>query len=126
MQGHDVRVTLEIGNRDLYEAIGVDKEREVGRAEVERARDKLLAYVADRVHVKNGEANCAPDARALSFADKSDGFFAVTRVDYACKRTASDVTVEYDLFFDLDPMHQGLARIELPGQPERQHVFRGA
>ena len=23
-------------------------------------------------------------------------------------------------------MHQGLARIELPGQPERQHVFRGA
>ncbi len=23
-------------------------------------------------------------------------------------------------------MHQGLARVTLPGQPERQHVFRGA
>jgi len=119
-------VTLEISNRDLYEAIGVDKDRAVDRAEVERAKDKLLAYVAERVHVDNGGALCAPGDRALSFADKSDGFFAVTRVDYACKRTAAAVTVEYDLFFDLDPMHQGLARIELPGQPERQHVFRGA
>jgi HupE/UreJ protein len=121
-----VRVTLQIGNRDLYEAVGVDKDRAVDRAEVERARDRLLAYVADRVHVKNGEADCPAQARDLDFADKVDGFFAVTRVDYVCKRTAADVTVEYDLFFDLDPMHQGLARIALPGQPERQHVFRGA
>ena len=110
-----MRVTLQISNRDLYEAIGVEKDRAVGRAEVERAKGKLLDYVAERVHVKNGEAECAPGDRALSFADKSDGFFAVTRVDYACKRTAAAVTVEYDLFFDLDPMHQGLARIELPG-----------
>ena len=121
-----MRVTVEVSNRDLYEAIGVDKDRAVDRAEVESARDKLLDYVAARVHVDNGGARCAPDDRALTFADKSDGFFAVTRIDYACKRTAAVVTVEYDLFFDLDPMHQGLARIELPGQPERQHVFRGA
>jgi hypothetical protein len=121
-----VHVTTQISNRDLYEAIGVDRDRAVDRAEVERARDKLLAYVADRVHVKNGEADCPPDRRALSFADKSDGFFAVTRIDYVCKRSAAELSIEYDLFFDLDPMHQGLARIELPGQPERQHVFRGA
>jgi HupE / UreJ protein len=121
-----VRVTLQISNRDLYEAIGVAKDRAVERAEVERARAALLEYVSTRVRVKNGEADCAPAARTLSFADKSDGFFAVTRVDYVCKRTAADVTVTYDLFFDLDPMHQGLARVELPGQPERQHVFRGA
>ncbi|HEX6837710.1 MAG TPA: HupE/UreJ family protein, partial [Polyangia bacterium] len=119
-------MTVEVSNRDLYEAIGVDRDRAVDRAEVERARDKLLDYVAARVHVDNGGARCAPDDRSLAFADKSDGFFAVTRVDYVCKRTAAAVTVEYDLFFDLDPMHQGLARIELPGQPERQHVFRGA
>ncbi|MGZ3439332.1 MAG: HupE/UreJ family protein [Polyangia bacterium] len=126
VEGRTVGVTLQISNRDLYEAIGVDKDRAVDRAEVERARAPLLDYVAARVHVKNGEADCPPAAHTLSFADKSDGFFAVTRVDYVCKRTAADVTVEYDLFFDLDPMHQGLARVELPGQPERQHVFRGA
>ena len=124
VDGHTVRVTLEIGNRDLYEAVGVDRDRAVDRAEVERAKEHLLDYVAARVHVDNGGAPCAPDGRALSFADKSDGFFAVTRVDYVCKRTAAAVTIEYDLFFDLDPRHQGLARIELPGQPERQHIFR--
>lgn len=78
------------------------------------------------MQVRNGEADCAPSPRGLEFADKTDGFFVVTRVDYNCKRTASAIVVRYDLFFDLDPMHQGLARIELPGQPERQHVFRGA
>ena len=126
VEAHGVRLTLQISNRDLYEAVGVDKDRAVERAEVERARDRLLDYVAARLHVRNGEAACPVADRALSFADKSDGFFAVTRLDYVCKRTAADVTVTYDLFFDLDPMHQGLARIELPGQPARQHVFRGA
>ena len=123
VEARTVAVTLQIANRDLYEAIGVDKDRAVTRVEVERARASLLDYVATRVHVDNGGARCAPDARTLSFADKSDGFFAVTRVDYVCKRTAAAVTVDYDLFFDLDPRHQGLARVELPGQPERQHVF---
>jgi len=123
VEARTVAMTLQISNRDLYEAIGVDKDRAVTRNEVERARASLLDYVAGRVHVDNGGARCAPDARALSFADKSDGFFAVTRVDYVCKRTAAAVSVEYDLFFDLDPRHQGLARVELPGQPERQHVF---
>ncbi|MCA1663635.1 MAG: HupE/UreJ family protein, partial [Myxococcales bacterium] len=125
VEARSVAVTLQISNRDLYEAIGVDRDRAVTRDEVERARAPLLDYVATRVHVDNGGARCAPDARTLSFTDKSDGFFAITRVDYVCKRTAAAVTVEYDLFFDLDPLHQGLARVELPGQPERQHVFRG-
>lgn len=123
VEARTVRVTLQISNRDLYEAIGVDKDRAVTRAEVDRARAALLAYVAERVHVDNGGARCAPDPGTLGFADKSDGFFAVTRLDYVCKRTAAAVTVEYDLFFDLDPRHQGLARIERPGEPARQHVF---
>ena len=121
-----VRVTLQLSHRDLYQAIGIDQERAVERAEVERARAQLCDYVAARVHVKNGEADCAADRPALGFADKSDGFFAVVGVDYVCKRTAADVTITYDLFFDRDPMHQALARVALPGQPERQHVFRGA
>ncbi|HEX4457612.1 MAG TPA: HupE/UreJ family protein, partial [Polyangia bacterium] len=123
--GDDARVTLQIADRDLAPAIGVDRERPVTRAEVTAAQATLLDYAARHVHVRNGVADCPPATRALSFADKADGFFAVTDVDYRCKRTAADLTIEYDLFFDLDPMHQGLARVSLPGQPERQHVFRG-
>ncbi len=124
--GHDARVTLQIADRDLAPAVGIARERPVTRAEATAAQATLLDYAASHVHVRNGEADCPPVTRALSFADKSDGFFAVTDVDYRCKRTAADLTIEYDLFFDIDPMHQGLARVTLPGQPERQHVFRGA
>jgi hypothetical protein len=104
----------------------VAKDRAVSRAEVEAARARLLDYVAARVHVRNDGLDCAAGGRELGFADRADGFFAVTRVAYDCKRTAAALTIDYDLFFDLDPMHQGLARVSLPGQPERQHVFRGA
>lgn len=121
-----MRVTLEIADRDLYEPLGVPKGQGLTTADVRKKERALLDYVTPRVRVHNGQAACEPAARALSFDEKSDGFFAVTHVDYACKRTAADVTITYDLFFDLDAMHQGLARIELPGQPERQHVFRGA
>jgi HupE / UreJ protein len=124
--GHDARVTLQIADRDLAPAVGLDREQPVTRAEALARQDALLGYAAGHVHIRNGEADCPPVSRALSIADRADGFFAVTDVDYRCKRTAANLTVEYDLFFDGDPMHQGLARITLPGQPERQHVFRGA
>jgi hypothetical protein len=127
VEARTVRITLSIGNRDLYEAVGAEKDRAVTEVEVERARARLLDYVAARIHVRNGDADCPPvGARDLGFAEKSDGFFAVPRIEYVCKRTAAAVTLRYDLFFDLDPMHQGLVRIVLPGQPERQQVLRGA
>jgi hypothetical protein len=104
----------------------VHKDRAVSRDEVQAARARLFDYLSARVRVHNDGADCPPEPRDLGFADKSDGFFAVASIDYVCRRTAAAVAVDYNLFFDLDPMHQGLARITLPGQPERQHVFRGA
>ena len=69
-----MRVTLQVSDRELYAALGGDdKERRVERAEVERARDRVLDYVTRGVHVRNGDAACPPAARTLSFADKSDG-----------------------------------------------------
>src|SRR5205823_14309353 len=87
-------------------------------------RTKLFEYLASRVTVTNEGHACEPEPGALSFLDKAEGYFAVATLDWACKRTAADVRVRYDLFFDSDPRHQGLARITLPGQSETQHVFR--
>jgi hypothetical protein len=121
-----VRVAVAINNADLYEAVGVAKDRPVERAEALAAHARVLDYVAARIHVRNAGADCPPRPRELSLRDKSDGFFAVAAIDYQCRRTAAQLSIEYDLFFDLDPMHQGLARVQLPGEPERQHIFRGA
>jgi hypothetical protein len=124
--GHEVHVTVAVSNVDLYEAVGVAKDRAVSRAETLAAHARVLDYVAARLHVRNAGADCPPRPRELALQDKSDGFFAVAAIDYECKRTAAQLSIEYDLFFDLDPMHQGLARVQLPGEPERQHMFRGA
>ena len=120
-----MRVTVEISNADLYEAVGATRDRAVDKPETLAARARVLDYVAARIHVRNAGADCPATPRDLRLQDKSDGFFAVADLAYACKRTAAQLAIEYDLFFDLDPMHQGLARVQLPDGSERQHVFRG-
>jgi hypothetical protein len=124
LDGRTVAATLQIADTDVAPALGL-RERTVSRDEVTAGRDRLLAWVAERLHVDNGGAPCPATRRALDFTDKGGGFFATVRLDFECRRTAADVRVTYDLFFDLDARHQAFARVAVPGQPERQHVFRG-
>jgi hypothetical protein len=123
-RGRTVTATLQISNGDLYEVIGVARDRPVKRVEVERAKDQLLQYLASRLHVDNQGSLCGPVPRGLEYRDKSDGFFAVARIDYLCRRTLGDVRFRYDLFFDLDPRHQALGRVRLGDGPAKEHVFR--
>jgi hydrogenase/urease accessory protein HupE len=113
-----------MGDRELYEPVGTIDERPVDKTETLAARASVLDYVAKRFHVRNAGAECTPHPLELTIRDKSDGYFAVADLDYECKRTAAQLSIECDLFFDSDPLHQGLARVQLPGEPERQHVFR--
>lgn len=121
--GHTVRVTLDVAGRDLVEPLGLDPATPLTPVAVSARQDRLLDYLTARVHVTNGQATCAPADRGLSFAARSGGFFAVAQVDYRCRRTPSAVAITYDLFFDLDPLHRGLAQLHLPQKPVRQHVF---
>jgi hypothetical protein len=130
IDGRTVHLNLQLASADLGPAIGpvplgtASEHRPITRAEALSARDRLLAYVAAHISVRNDDAPCAPEPMALDLVDKADGFFAVPRIDYHCQRTPAALTVHYDLFFDLDPRHQGLGRVSLPGEAERQVVFR--
>jgi hypothetical protein len=112
----DVVVTFQISNLDLAPALGAG-ERAIGKGELDRAR--LFDYLREHVHVDNAGFACEPHDEGLSTLDRADGFFAVAEVRWSCKRTLSDGKLRYDLFFDLDPRHQGLARVG-----GSQHVFR--
>jgi hypothetical protein len=124
VHGREVAATFQLSDADLAPALGIEKERRVEKKEVEPGRDQLLGYLAQHVTVTNAGYPCAPEPRSVEVQDKADGFFAIAKIDYACKRTAADVRVKYDLFFDVDARHQGFARVQLPGEPMRQHVFR--
>ena len=45
----------------------------------------------------------------------SDGAYAILQFRATCPRTARRLTVEYQLFFDLDPQHRGLVRVSHEG-----------
>ncbi len=131
LQGREIELRFQIGNSDLYEAIGVDRDRAVTREEIEQNRGKLFDYLASHVTVKSGNFSCEPSPQKLEFADRNGFFFAVPTLAYDCKRVPTDVSIVYDLFFDVDPRHQAFLRVVTPiettgGDEPREHVFRAA
>src|SRR5262245_59712637 len=106
VDGRTVAATFQIADTDVAPALGLTTERIVTRDEVTTHARALTDYVASHVHVDNGGATCPPQAQPIDFTDKGGGFFATVRIDFVCRRTATDVTLDYQLFFALDPRHQ--------------------
>ena len=131
VDGRDLDYTLQIASTDLYEAIGIDKDRPVTRSEVEAGRARLFDYLAAHLHVREGQSfdksDCPAEPGGLEFIDKEGGFFAAAKLHFRCPRTVEKASIRYDLFFDLDPRHQGIARVTFAGDDEgkeRQQIFR--
>jgi hypothetical protein len=121
--GRTAAWTFQLAGEDVGPTVGLG-ERKASKAEAEAHRAELLAYLGSHVKVENGDFACEPHPREVSFIDKADGYFAVARIDFECKRTLSDLKVSYDLFFDVDPRHQGFVKLSVPGQPTQEHVVR--
>lgn len=124
VDGRVIDYTVQIASTDLYEAVGVENDRPVTRDEVRAGRDRLYAYLASHIHIDERGAPCLPEPAGLDFLDKSEGFFAAVHLRFQCPRAVEDATVRYDLFFDLDPRHQGIARIAFGDDEGGEQVFR--
>lgn len=96
------------------------------RDEVLAGRGSLFDYVRAHVHIRSRGAECPGEPEDLTFVDKTDGFFAAAKLTYRCPRTIEEAEIRYDLFFDLDPRHQGIARIAYGSDEGREQVFRAA
>jgi HupE / UreJ protein len=104
--------------------VGVERDRPVTRDEVVAGKSNLFKYITDHVRIDARGAACEPEPREVGFVDKADGFFAAAHLVYRCPRAVEEATVKYDLFFDLDPRHQGLARVAFGDEEGREQVFR--
>lgn len=121
--GRDVHVRIQIANSDLYEALGLEKDRAATIEEARAGTDRLTSYLAKRLSVTNHGHACPAESVDHAFVDKGVGFFFVQRLRYRCLRSLEDAELTYNLFFDLDPRHQGLCRVRALGG-ESEHVFR--
>lgn len=105
---------LDIALRDLDEALSIDRDGngELTWGELRESRAAVAAYASARVVVAADGTRCAPAARDLRVVDHAGENYAVLDIDFECAGPARELTLDYRLFADTNPMHRGLLKIE--------------
>lgn len=106
----------DIALRDLDFAIGLDADGDgaITWGEVKAKRGEIFAYAMARLSIGADAADCPLAGGDLLIDNHSDGAYAVLRFSAACPRPPESLKVAYRLFFELDPQHKGLLRLEMP------------
>src|SRR6185436_15926747 len=113
--GRSLRGQWDIALRDLEYAVGLDADGDgaITWGELKAKRADTEAYALSRLKILADGKPCALAPSELLVDEHSDGAYAVLRFGADCQAAAYErVAVEYSLFFDLDPTHRGLLRLE--------------
>jgi hypothetical protein len=106
----------DIALRDIDFALGLDADGngEITWGELRSKHAQLSAYALSRLALTADGARCELEPREHLVDEHSDGAYAVLRFTARCA-VRTQIDVEYSLFFDLDPTHRGLLRIDQGG-----------
>ncbi len=115
--GDAVRGQWDIALRDLDFAIGLDSNGngEITWGELRARQPEIDAYALSRLTVALDGKACQPRVTEHLVDNHSDGAYAVLRFEAPCAKAGAVLTLGYNLFFDLDPQHKGLLRLEFDG-----------
>jgi len=123
----------DIALRDLDNAIDLDPDGDgaVTWGELSARATEVTSTALGHLALAADGAPCPITTRGLRVASHSDGTYAVIDFDAACPAAARALTVTYTLFFDIDPQHRGIVRIDdgagtrtaIFGPRERQQIF---
>ena len=116
--GHTLSGQWDIALRDLEYAVGLDADGDgaITWGELKAKQAEVDAYALARLALRADGSECRLEPVEHLVDDHSDGAYAVLRFAAQCPaETFKTVAVEYSLFFDLDPTHRGLLRIERGG-----------
>jgi len=105
---------MDLAVRDLDFALQVDANGDgaITWGELEAARPTLEEYLARRFTVSSGGNRCPLAVDDLRVVAHSDGNYAVLTLAGACPRRIVALDIDYELLFDVDALHRGLAAIE--------------
>ncbi len=106
----------DIALRDLDYALGLDSDGngDITWGELRAKHDDIAAYALARLSISADDRRCALAPAAHLVDEHSDGAYAVLKFSIDCGDGPAprEIGVEYSLFFDIDPSHRGLLRIE--------------
>lgn len=100
----------DIALRDLHFVLGLDDDGDgaVTWGEVKRHRADIERYAHDRLRASGDDAPCALTRGAQLVASHADGAYAALALRIVCSGAPRRVTLDYRLFFDVDPTHRGI------------------
>ena len=111
-----LRGQWDIALRDLDYALGldIDSNGEITWGELRAKHADIAAYALARLSISIDGARCALAPTAHLVDEHSDGAYEVMKFTIDCgdRPAPREIAVEYGLFFDIDPTHRGLLRIE--------------
>jgi hypothetical protein len=116
--GRTLRGQWDIALRDLEYAVGLDANGDgaITWGELKAKHADVDAYVLARLALRADGVACRLEPSEHLVDDHTDGAYAVLRFTAQCPAESYQaVEVEYSLFFDLDPTHRGLLRVERGG-----------
>ena len=107
----------DIALRDLEHAIGLDSNGDgaITWGELRARQADIAAYALARLELRADRRPCRLAATGHLVDEHSDGAYAVLRFSADCEaQSYREIEIAYALFFDLDPTHRGLLRVEHP------------
>ena len=117
VEGETISGQWDIALRDLDFALGLDtnQDGEITWGEVRARHADIAAYALSRLRLGPATAPCPVQVTQQLIDDHSDGAYTVLRFTATCAAGPKTLEVGYRLFFDLDPQHRGLIRLEYHG-----------
>jgi len=103
--------------RDLEDAVGLDANDDgvITWGELLSRKDAVNAYALSHLHIKINNTTAPLYATDLLVDDHSDGAYAVIRLSASGIGAPSTLQITYNAFFDIDPKHRGLFRLDNNG-----------
>ena len=112
--GRDWQGQWDIALRDLDYAIGLDSNADgsITWGELRSRHNEIAAYALAHLHIRADDKLCYTQVTRQQVDQHSDGSYAVLEFTAHCPAAAQNLEIDYSLFFDLDPQHRGLLRVD--------------
>jgi hypothetical protein len=106
--------------RDLDDATGLDVNDDglITWAELLSRKEVVCAYAFSRLHIQGDGQMGVLRVNEFLVDNLSDGAYAVLRFDVDGIHQPKRLELSYNAFFDIDPKHRGLLRLEHNGQTQ--------
>jgi hypothetical protein len=118
----DVEYALKIPVEDLAEVLGRQGHAALNAPEVHGATELLFRHFLPRIGVSSTGGPCPVERRGLDVPE-DERLYGELHFVFKCPAGAP-VTLDYRVFFDIDPGHVGVLEVESPGGKARAELIR--